>query len=87
MYFSVNGAWRDRTLDSTEFYDEASGEWRLGPPLPHPMRSISAIAKSETKVLLFGAMLMPNAFSIIEGIVNKLVEFDVSTGGWVSHGQ
>ncbi len=72
-------------MDSTEFYDEATGQWKLGPPLPHPMRSIAAIAKSDTEVLLlFGALILPTAHDTTEGIVSKLVLFDVSTGEGVS---
>ncbi len=70
-----------RMLDTTEYYDEATSSWRLGPPLPTPARSLSAgIPISDTEVLLFGAMTDPTGF--IENNVgpqmdNKVLLFDV----------
>ncbi len=70
-----------RILDSTEFYDESSGQWKLGPPLPHPMRSFVAIAKSETEVLFFGALISPTGDATLGGLIeDKVLLFDVTTG-------
>ncbi len=70
------------TLDSTEYYDEGSGSWRLGHPLPAPMRTITAIPKSGTEVLLFGGMILPTGQDedTNDKLNSKLVLFDVSTG-------
>ncbi len=68
-------------LDSTEFYDESSGQWKLGPPLPHPMRSLVAITKSDTEVLFFGGMISPTGDSTLKGLIgDKVLLFDVTTG-------
>ncbi len=79
---SGSGGKHRRTLDSTEFYDEASGSWKLGPPLPAPMRAMVAIPKSDTEVFLFASIIIRTALETEsnEKFNKKLVLFDVSTG-------